>query len=171
MPKIWFFIIKTRKKPTSSSSHMHIPKSTTDEEALLPKHIRSHDLVSLFGTGTQVSPAPTFYKTWIKRRRGSKRCFLDPFLCCKPLNLCENKGKICWRRRKGCQKHLQQDSVTQHPPLHHQLKIVVSFFVVMMTHSFSHQGSTLLTFLVRPTNLPLTLPGWWYPYLWLSIVS
>jgi hypothetical protein len=32
-------------------------------------------------------------------------------------------------------------------------------FVVMMTHSFSHQGSTLLTFLVSPTYLPLTIPG------------
>lgn len=130
MPKICFFIIKKREKPTSSSSHMHVPKSTTDEEALLPKHITSHDLVSLFGTGTHVSPPlppPTFYKTWIKWRRGSKRCFLDPFLCSKPLHLCENKGKICWRRRKRCQKQLKQDSVTQHPPLHHQLKIVVSY--------------------------------------------
>jgi len=32
-------------------------------------------------------------------------------------------------------------------------------FVVLMTHSFSHEGSTLLTFLVSPTYLPLTLPG------------
>jgi hypothetical protein len=58
---------------------MHKPKSTTDKEALLPKHITSHDLVNLFGTGTHVSLPPPILQNVDKMKKGIYKVLLRPF--------------------------------------------------------------------------------------------